>query len=330
MQTDLFLTQAWFDLLREHGLEHPPHAVQAIDLPAIDEADPSARLWLQKVRPRGGWTSLSNYYTGVFGPQGASESVPMEAWAGVARRLRQCPGGGVISMEPLDASQPWVHRLEEAARLAGYRTWRETAFGNWYQTVEPGDFNLYWMQRPSALRNTVDRATRRLDRAGEWSIEIFASGHGNGEPDATALGRMTDAYLRVYANSWKPQEPNAGFMPAFIGLAARHGCLRLGVLWLQGRPLAAQIWLVYPGRSAQIFKLAHVKGEEKWSAGSVLTAELARHSIEQDKVRELDFLSGDDAYKADWMELRRERLRLVLAHPLSLQGAWQCVLRALQ
>jgi CelD/BcsL family acetyltransferase involved in cellulose biosynthesis len=124
----------------------------------------------------------------------------------------------------------------------------------------------------------------------------------------------------VYASSWKPQEPNPGFMPAFMTLAAEQGCLRLGVLWRGDEAVAAQLWLVYPGQTAQIFKLAHVQGQEKWSAGSVLTTDIARHVIDVDGVTELDFLSGDDPYKADWMALRRERVRLVLAYPWSLSG----------
>ena len=34
---------------------------------------------------------------------------------------------------------------------------------------------------------------------------------------------------------------------------------------------------------------------------------LMRHVIDVDQVREVDFGSGDDAYKKDWMSDRRER-----------------------
>ena len=324
---DLFLTEDWFRLLAREGLAPSPRQCRTLGLRAV-AAEVAPVLHLKQEREGGAWSSLSNYYTGVYGPQGDSRHLTAEDWAQAARKMRQWPGGGVVSFEPLDADSAWLPAFKQGARRAGYRIWDEPAFGNWFQPVEPGVHLAYWVSRPSALRNTVDRAMRKLDRAGDWRVEIFASGSDNGLADATALSRMTDAYLSVYANSWKPQEPNPGFMPAFIALAARHGCLRLGVLWFQGRPLAAQIWLVYPGHSAQIFKLAHVKGEEKWSAGSVLTAELARHCIDRDNVTELDFLSGDDAYKADWMGSRRERVRLVLAHPLTLQGARRCLLRA--
>jgi CelD/BcsL family acetyltransferase involved in cellulose biosynthesis len=74
--------------------------------------------------------------------------------------------------------------------------------------------------------------------------------------------------------------------------------------------VAAQVWLVSGGK-ANIFKLAYVQGYEKLSTGSVLTAELMRHVMDVDRVHEVDFLSGDDAYKADWMDCRRERVGLL-------------------
>ena len=47
------------------------------------------------------------------------------------------------------------------------------------------------------------------------------------------------------------------------------------------------------------------------SVGSVLTAAMMEHAMDIDKVKEVDYLSGDDAYKADWMACRRERTGLI-------------------
>ena len=115
------------------------------------------------------------------------------------------------------------------------------------------------------------------------------------------------AYQAVYAQSWKPPELCVEFIPALVKLSAERGWLRLGVLWLNGEPLAAQLWLTCRGK-ANIYKLAYVKGKEKLSAGSVLTQALMQHAMDVDRVTEVDYLSGDDAYKADWMALRRERV----------------------
>lgn len=323
MLTDLFLTPAWFELLREHGLERQPYAVRNVTFSSVDTGQPG-QLWLQQPLRRGPWCSLANYYTGTWGPVGGDLGVSAEHWAVAAREIRSWPGAGVIILEPLVA--PSVEAMEEGLRSAGYRTRRAISFGNWYQPVEPGRFDAYWSERPSTLKNTVERARRRLDRDGAgWSVDIYAPGeHRDTQADDEALCRLRDAYLQVYARSWKPQEPKPAFIPAFMRLAAGLGCLRLGVLSKGDEPLAAQLWLVYPGHSAQIFKLAYVSGEEKWSAGSVLTAAMAQHAINVDRVKELDFLSGDDAYKADWMGCRRERVRLTACDLRSKEGliAW--------
>jgi CelD/BcsL family acetyltransferase involved in cellulose biosynthesis len=162
------------------------------------------------------------------------------------------------------------------------------------------------------LRSSVERGRRRLDRIGSWRVEI----HRHDSPEVM---RALEAYLSVYAHSWKEPEPCPEFMPSLVRLAAREGWLRLGVLWLGQQPVAAQVWLVHEAK-ASIYKLAYVKGREKLSAGSVLTAALMKHVMDEDRVSEVDYLSGDDAYKRDWMAQRRERVGLVAFDPHSPRG----------
>jgi len=114
-------------------------------------------------------------------------------------------------------------------------------------------------------------------------------------------------------------EPRSDFVPRLIRVAAAQGWLRLGVLRLKGEPVAAQLWLVGGGK-ANIFKLAYVQGFERYSAGSVLTSALMQHVMEQDQVLEVDYLSGDDPYKQDWMSNRRVRVGLVAFDPRSIRG----------
>jgi CelD/BcsL family acetyltransferase involved in cellulose biosynthesis len=57
-----------------------------------------------------------------------------------------------------------------------------------------------------------------------------------------------------------------------------------------------------------IFKLAYDERFAQLSAGSVLTSQLMRQVIDVDRVAVVDYLTGDDAYKRDWMSHRRERV----------------------
>ncbi len=238
--------------------------------------------------PGGPLVALSNYYSGLYGPVGSAEAVHgllAAQWQAAAQALRRLPGSAVLRLQPLDAASNWLPALEAGLRTAGYWTSRYFAFGNWCQPVPAGGFAPYWADRPSALRHSVERGRRRLEKAGTWRIDIVTSG---APVDTAALDTALAAYQAVYAQSWKQPEPCPDFMPSLVRLAARKGWLRLGVLWLNDQPLASQVWLVF-GAKANIYKLAYVKGQDRLSAGSVLTAALMQHAMDVDKVQEVDY-----------------------------------------
>ncbi len=307
MPDDLFYTDAWFDHLLAHGFEQAPHRHHVLPLASSAAGEGNAaHLHLMQREPRAPLEALSNYYSCLFGPVGEAVNLGQAQWRVSIQALRALPGSAVLRLQPLDADSAWLSAFESGLRAAGFWTDRRFFFGNWYQPVPEGGFEPYWTARPSALRHSVERGRRRLDKAGgEWRIDIVT-----GAADEARLAQAIAAYEAVYAQSWKGAEPCPDFMPGLMHLAAREGWLRLGVLWLDGQPLAAQVWLVLAGK-ANIYKLAYVKGKEKLSVGSVLTAELMRHTMDVDQVREVDYLSGDDAYKADWMAHRRERIALL-------------------
>ena len=45
-----------------------------------------------------------------------------------------------------------------------------------------------------------------------------------------------------------------------------------------------------------------------------------RYAIEQDKVHRIDFGTGNDSYKADWMDQRRPLHQLNLYNPRTVTG----------
>ena len=320
---EVFETEAWFANLLAHGFEQTPHQHRIVPLNCSGSC-----LHLMQQTPGAPLASLGNYYSCLYGPVAIVDGmhgVSSVQWHTVAQTLRRLPGGAKLQLQPLDADSAWLDALQTALQAAGYWTDRFFCFGNWYQPVPEGGFGVYWQQRPSALRHSMERGRRRLDSAGAWRIDIQTHTSEGLEP---ALA----AYQAVYAQSWKPPEPCPAFMPELVRMAAREGWLRLAVLWMGERPLAAQVWLVHGGK-ANIYKLAYAKGWEKFSAGTVLTHALMEYVMEVDRVQEVDYLSGDDAYKADWMALRRERVGLVafdrsrlcglLAAGRHFAGAWR-------
>lgn len=95
--------------------------------------------------------------------------------------------------------------------------------------------------------------------------------------------------------------------------------MRLGLLMLGDRPVAAQIWIVCAG-SALIFKLAFDPELRSLSVGTLLTARMLQSALEEDRVREIDYLTGDDPNKKDWMTHRRERYGIIAFNPRTVFG----------
>lgn len=305
--TELFQTMAWFDHLAAHGFVG---GVQTF-LPCLRDACADTLLALPMAQSGGGLRSLSNYYSSLYGPAGQGWPAAGH-WLALAATLRRHAAGAVLDWQPLDADGAFIQALAPALRAAGYWTDSYDCFGNWYLPVVHARFADYFSALPSPLRNSIERGRRRLQRTEGYHLHIQADA-GAGLEEAIA------AFEGVYRRSWKKPEPCPEFMPGLMRMAAQRGWLRLGVLQLQGQPVAAQVWLVVGGK-ANIYKLAYVQGFERLSPGSVLTAALMAHAMDVDRVREVDYLTGDDAYKRDWMTHRRVRVGLLAFDPLRWRG----------
>ena len=109
-------------------------------------------------------------------------------------------------------------------------------------------------------------------------------------------------------------------MRRFAQVEGAAGRIRLGIARAEGVPVAAQFWTVENG-VAYIHKLAHRESAKPLSAGATLSAALFEHVIDRDKVDLVDFGTGNDSYKADWMELDRPRYRIDCLDPAQMR-AW--------
>jgi CelD/BcsL family acetyltransferase involved in cellulose biosynthesis len=110
-------------------------------------------------------------------------------------------------------------------------------------------------------------------------------------------------------------------------MEGKDGRLRLGIAEVDGQPVAAQFWTV-EGGTAFIHKLAHDERFRKQSPGTLLSAAMFEHVIDRDRVALIDFGTGDDPYKREWMEDVRIRWR-VQAWRKSAIRHWPSLLRAL-
>ncbi|MBI5618900.1 MAG: GNAT family N-acetyltransferase [Gammaproteobacteria bacterium] len=181
---------------------------------------------------------------------------------------------------------------------------------NWFDDVR--DVAAYWRRRDPLLVNTLARKTRKLEREARLEVRI--------ESDPDAVERGIADYFKVYDHSWKSREPHPGFIQNLMRYTAREGLLRLGLLYIDGEPAAAQLWFVQNG-TASIYKLAYDQKFEHRSAGTLLTARMIDHVTRHDGVTKLDYLTGDDKYKSSWMSNNRPLVTVWLAD-LTRPCAW--------
>lgn len=249
-------------------------------------------------------TGMANWYTFRLRPIFDGDTALLIALArDLANRARR------VTLTGLPDEDGSATLLETAFRTAGWHVLREPCDTNHNLDIAGQSYEEYLARRPGKLRTTLKR------KSGKVETEI--------------LTRFDEAawadYESIYAESWKPEEGSPDFLRAFAREEGAAGRLRLGVARAGGEAIAAQMWTV-EGGTAFIHKLAHREAAKPLSPGSVLTAALFRHVIAVDQVNQVDFGTGDDPYKRDWMESQRPRYRLDMFRPLNLRN-WPVLAR---
>lgn len=254
--------------------------------------------------------SLTNFYSSLYRPLLSPDVTPDEL-AGYLRMILRDTRIDALRFDAMDPAHPAFELLESAIRRAGLKPHRFFDFGNWYLPVQGRSFQTYFQGLSSQVRNTVRRREKKFFADGRGKLEIVAGNDG--------LEEAIAAWCKIYGSSWKAAEPFPEFVPGLIRMCAARGWLRLGLARYDGEPVAGQIWIVSHGRAA-IYKLTYDEKFARLSAGTVLTAHLMRHALDEDKVHEVDYLIGDDAYKKDWMSHRRERWGIVAYNSRTFGG----------
>lgn len=278
---------SWFRLLERHCA--PKGRLQAFRA----EQD-GKRAWLLLAADGRGADAYAAWYSLRFGLIGDASLA-----AEIAEFVRR---SGLAKLDIAPVEEP--DALGAAFRGAGWTVSIERAFGNWIARTDQG-FDEYWSRRPGQLRSTA----KRKAKAAALDIVI----HDRFDPAA-----WTD-YETVYRSSWKPEEGSFPFLRALAEQEGAAGTLRLGLAYHERRPVAAQLWLV-EGGVATIHKLAYAEDAKAMSPGTLLGEAMFRRAIDEDGVTLIDYGTGDDAYKRDWMDERRQLWRIIAHNPRTLRG----------
>lgn len=306
-QPSLFDRLEWLESLHRHCLPE-----QAVDILHAREGD--AQAWLFLIcGDDNSRRAMANWYSFAFRPLFKGPRDPdmrLRLITQIASRLAKRVGR--LELFPVTADDGTTDLLLKSLGATGWLATATPVGVNHVLDLKGRDFQSYWSGRPGPLRTLVQRK-------------------GRGNPfDISIHHEVTDAlwadYMRVYAKSWKNAEPFAPFLHALAEQEARAGTLRLGFARRNGEPVAAQLWTV-ENDVALIHKLAHDAACDAQSPGTLLSHDMFRAAIDDDHVSRIDYGTGNNAYKTDWMDSQRPLYRIDAYNP-RFASAWLPAARA--
>lgn len=316
-QRSFFASSEWFQCLHRSGFSVDKRLLLYVfDQPKAGHGESGGlyALFLASDAGTGRLQGLANYYTVHFLCACSGTVDPSVALAEILLSLKQGSERGLeLVLRNLPEHDPGTQALMTQMRRTGLSVDVQLQYANWYDRTDGRDFETYMGQRPQKLRNTLRRKKRSLERGHETCFRMYDS--------VANLDEGLNDYLKVYDRSWKKPEEPAGFIPQLIRLCGELGLLRLGILYIDRAPAAAQFW-IKDRSTAYIYKLAHDPDFSAFSAGSLLTARMFEHAIDADRVEEIDFGTGDEAYKRDWVDRRRMLLTIHAVDPHCARGAY--------
>lgn len=317
----VFGDPSWFSYLMDHyyarAHEFRLYAVEdALGRPMllaplrfcqIDYAVPGGRMIGAVGHPEN-YASLALW----FDPEARDRRVVLEKLFSEFRR-------GAIEL-PMDAVRLWplaadstdAELVRRALRGAGFWVQEYTNSYNWYEDTKGLSYDSYFSGRSANFRYNVRRRQRALDKAGK--VEIVLS------DDASGLALSLPDYIAVSRASWKVEKTMVSDDTLhLIDFLAVHGALRLGVLKLDGVPVAAQFWII-AGGVAHCARLAYHEGYRQLAVGVVLTNHLIAHILDRDRPDRVDFGFGREGYKGGWMKSERRYVGFLGFNPATRRG----------
>jgi hypothetical protein len=290
-RTSIFFSRPWFENLTGTVLQDD----QSLLLACVVEADSVLAILPLMTRDKKHLYGLTHLYSSLYSLL-LSEQNQQEIIQSLAQGLDELPIES-LRLDPVAEDDCNVHMLQQVMESMGYQCHHRFRFYNWIHRTQGQSFEDYMATRPSRVRNTIARKRRKLEREHDYEIRLYT--------DQSMQQALAD-YNTVYRASWKAFEQFDAFIEGLVNSLSAAGWLRLAILYIEDKPAAAQFWLVAHGK-ASIFKLVYDQAWKHYSPGSILISYLMEHVIEIDKVEEIDFLTGNDAYKQDWMSERRKR-----------------------
>ena len=204
-----------------------------------------------------------------------------------------------VALAYLDPSAAGWSAALAGARAARYRTATRVVLRSPYVTVA-GEHEAYLRSRRRGFLADLRRRRRRLDECGAVSFESCEGG--------SRTRALLDELLILEAAGWKAARGTAiaargstrGFYGAVANWAAARGILRLLVLRLDGRPLAALLSVQDDGVQ-YLLKGGYDPEYARYSPGQLVLAEAIGRAF-AGGLRRVELGGGADPYKLQWAD----------------------------
>jgi CelD/BcsL family acetyltransferase involved in cellulose biosynthesis len=196
-------------------------------------------------------------------------------------------------------SRPWAGAVLLAEQVAAEETWRAMLGGRGLVResspvldVTTRDWDEFLAGCSGSLRKQVRYQERRLAREHDLRFRLVDS--------REALAPALDAMFALHGTRWGEAGAPAfagaqGFHRAFAALALERGWLRLWLLEVDGRAVAAWYGFRFAGADWH-YQSGRDPAWDRYSVGAVLLAHTIRDCVQAGLPRYL-FLRGNEAYK---------------------------------
>lgn len=236
-----------------------------------------------------------------------------EALEAVVRFLRDKPATyDVIRVSPLGAESPFAAAMRAALRRGGHPLQTYFHPSARYESVAGQSFNDYLAGRPRALRDTLSRNTQLLLEGGRGDFALVRTPQQLNEAWSVVARLLAAAPV-------EGEEELPNYVPSLMAAAAEADCLRLGLFFLDARPVAMQLWVVTRG-IAHCLRIWDAQGAGVFPIDEVLTQMMTLCLIDGDRVAELDFGAVSAPFAESWAPKARARLGLAAFNPRTWRG----------
>ena len=250
----------------------------------IDTVGPKP-LAVERVRCVGQGTLAPDHLDLIAQPDHATEVLDLVlGWL-------QRPGSRVVDLDGLAATGALAQSLSshEIARMAA--PW----------TKLPADSAEYLAARAGQVRSTISRTRKRFVREGVYLRRVPT------DDMPSALDRLAELHDSRWSEESSFLDGWKRFRAAAVAGAASESVIIHELVSAEGDVIATELDLLC-GNSLAFYQAGR-RTEREWrGSGSVLRADILQWACSQG-FAEYDLLRGDESYKADWSDTKRQVVR---------------------